>query len=196
MRVVYPPRAGELFRKMQASLARYPEWLSAAVKANKPGEPLPYDEKLGLTPDEYKEFLALNKQGTLKEILVRDVNVIRNSDNTITLDAGDDLKPLRALKFDVARNIISTPYGDLDKPLAVDHSAKGMGSVFGPYTRTFPRHRGRRPKLRACPEASSGRTLSMTLGKLVDSGRRFIYYNVVVMENGRRTTGIDMILEY
>lgn len=194
MRVVYPPRAAELFKKMQASLARNPEWLSAAVKANKPGEPLPYDERLGLTPEEYQEFLALNRQGTLKEILVHDVRVIRNADNTVSLDAGDGLLPLRALKFDLARNIISTPYGDLDTPRPVDHSAKGAGDVFGPYTGLFLGMEGGDEK--SSVEKPSGRTLSITLGRLADSGKRFIYYNVAVMENGRRTTGIDMILEY
>lgn len=194
MRVVYPPRAVELFRKMQASLARNPDWVSAAVKANKPGEPLPYDEKLGLTPEEYKDYLALNKQATLKEILVRDIRVIRNADNTISLDAGEDLKPLRELRFDPARNVISTPYGDLERPRAVDHSGKDAGSVFGPYTGLFLGMEGGDEN--SSIEIPSGRTLSITLGKLTGSDKHFIFYNVMVLENGRRTTGIDMILEY
>ena len=194
MRVTYPPRETELFKKMQAAISQDRQWFSDAIKNTKPGEPLPYDPKLGLTPDEYKEFLDLGRQATLKEVLVREINVVRNADNSISLDGGDDLKQLAALKFNAAQDTISTPYGDLSKPKAVDDSAKGKGGALGPYTGVIFGMEGGEEG--STIDNISGRSVSVTLGKFAGPGKHFIYYNVVVMDNGKRTTGIDMILVY
>lgn len=194
MRVAYPPRAAVLFKKMQAALNENREWFSEAVKNNKPGEPLPYDEKLGLTPGEYKEFLALGKKAQLKETLARVIRVVHNPDGTISLDAGAGFKTLGDLRFDLAHQAILTPYGLLQKPQPVDFSSQGEGGPFGPYKGLLFGMEGGEPG--STIDNPSGRTVSVTLGEILATGQRFIYYNVNVMEEGRRTTGIDMILEY
>ena len=194
MRVTYPPRANELFKKMQAAINLNRQWFDDAYKHSKPGEPLPYDEKMGLTPDEYKEFLALKKQAQLKEVLVREIRVVRNDDGTISLDGGGDLKQLGALKFDIVQNSVTTPYGELAHFRIVDQSAKGEGGVFGPHTGLEFHIEGGDPG--STIDSPSGKAVTLTMGKIAATGQRFISYSVTVMEDGRRTVGIDMILEY
>jgi hypothetical protein len=194
MKVGYSPRAQELFAKMQAALNRNLEWLTDVRKNLKPGEPLPYDEKLGLTQDEYKEFLDLNKQAQLKEILTREIRVVHNSDDTISLDGGADLKQLAAIKFDIVHNTVITPYWDLEHARVVDNSGKGEGGVFGPHTGLLFHYEGGDPG--SSIDNISGKTVTVIVGQIAGTNKRFLSYNVIVMENGERTAAIDMILEY
>ena len=200
MRVTLPPRANELAEKMMAAIGKNKGWLLDAIKKSSPGEPLPYDERLGLTEAEYKEFLALSKQMTLKEIAVHEIHVVRNSDNTISLVVGKDEMPtLSALKFDLAKNTVSTPFGELANPKPVDLSAKGEGGALGPY-KGLSFHLETVPgDLNGTAKWSdfSGKTVSMILGKMADGTKRFIYYEASAANNGQLTQkSIQMVLEY
>ncbi len=47
--------------KMQKSLMEHLEWLNGYLEESKSGEPLPYHPNLGLTEEEYEEYLALSQ---------------------------------------------------------------------------------------------------------------------------------------
>jgi hypothetical protein len=57
-------------RKLQQSLAADPAWLESYMKetAPKPGEPLPYHQKMGITKDEYATFLEAAKTMGLRKL--------------------------------------------------------------------------------------------------------------------------------
>ncbi|MGV3659689.1 MAG: hypothetical protein ACO1TE_05880 [Prosthecobacter sp.] len=56
-------------RKLQQSLAADPAWLESYLKETaKPGEPLPYHQKMGVTRDEYATFLAAAGNMKLKKL--------------------------------------------------------------------------------------------------------------------------------
>jgi hypothetical protein len=57
-------------RKLQQSLAADPAWLESYLKESspKPGEPLPYHQKMGITKDEYAAFLGAAKGMGLRKL--------------------------------------------------------------------------------------------------------------------------------
>jgi|GEM_PF-3597424 len=57
--VVLSPRAMELSLKWQKAIQADPTYFSKAVQNAKPGEPVPYDPRCGLTKEEYSELLKL-----------------------------------------------------------------------------------------------------------------------------------------
>src|SRR5579862_7530439 len=57
MAVQFSPRHAELSQKMQGSLATNKDWLLDQIKRAKPGQPLDYDIRIGLSKDEYAEYL-------------------------------------------------------------------------------------------------------------------------------------------
>jgi len=61
MELKAPPRLEELAAKLQQTVAKDPEWWLAHVRKAKPGEPIPYDARLGLSKEEFDEFLSLAK---------------------------------------------------------------------------------------------------------------------------------------
>ena len=57
MTMRYTDRANELMLKLQAAVATNQDWFLEHVKRAKPGEPLEYDPRLGLTKEAYAEYL-------------------------------------------------------------------------------------------------------------------------------------------
>jgi len=64
--IVPPKEINKYIAKVQAASKEDPEWYSAYSKKAKPGLPLPWNEKLGLTKNEYEEYLKLWRQRQFK----------------------------------------------------------------------------------------------------------------------------------
>jgi hypothetical protein len=64
----YAPTQKEviLASKMQVAIGKNPEWWLAFVQQSEPGKPLPYHKDLGLTVEEYNEFLRLAHHRRMK----------------------------------------------------------------------------------------------------------------------------------
>jgi len=59
VRVVPPPEIDKYVAKVEAAAMKDPKWFEKYSKDAPPGVPLPYDEKLGLTKEEYQKYLEL-----------------------------------------------------------------------------------------------------------------------------------------
>lgn len=57
--VLPPPEIAKYISKVEQAAAKDKKWFAEYSKDTKPGVPLPYHEKLGLTKEEYDEYLAL-----------------------------------------------------------------------------------------------------------------------------------------
>jgi hypothetical protein len=194
MQVGFSERQTGLANKMMEAAKKNREWFMEAVAKAPPGEPVPYDEKLGLTREEYKEFLEGSKHSSLKEVLTRQIHVVHNADGSVSLDGGDDLKFLALIKFDPTKNSVSTPFGDLSQPKDDDMSKDGEGGALGPHKGiSFSLEEG---DPHGSIDTFTGKAVTLNLGTIIASGRRFIYYNVAASSNGKPTTQLQMILEY
>jgi hypothetical protein len=97
--VVLPPKEIEKFiAKVEQAAKADPKWFAEYSKNSKPGVPLPFHEKLGLTKDEYAEYLALWAKREFK--VVREINLLLRKGaedrwNIIGSDAAGVLSSLR-----------------------------------------------------------------------------------------------------
>ena len=57
--VMPPPEIDKYVAKVETAARKDPKWFREFSAQAKPGVPLPYDERLGLTKEEYTEYLAL-----------------------------------------------------------------------------------------------------------------------------------------
>ncbi len=57
------PKTTEIMAKMQAAIQKDPQWFQEHAKKAGPGQPLPYDKKLGISEEEYQTFLKGAKEG-------------------------------------------------------------------------------------------------------------------------------------
>jgi hypothetical protein len=66
--IVPPKEINKYIAKVQVASKENPEWYAEYAKKSKPGLPLPWHEKLGLTKDEYAEYLKLWDQRQFKPV--------------------------------------------------------------------------------------------------------------------------------
>jgi hypothetical protein len=113
--VLPPPEIEKYIAKVETAARKNREWFSEYSKNSKPGTPLPYHENLGLTKEEYDDYLALWAKREFKsaaEIMI----VLRESfGNTWTITASEDAQAISTLRYDPEKDVMRSPNGELKR---------------------------------------------------------------------------------
>lgn len=173
MAPVAPPRMAELAARLQEAAKANPEWFREQVKQSRPGEPLPYDPRMGLSQAEYSDFIAMSGQMTMEKQGEGEISIIPMGDGVFTIDGGPRMPDLKGVEIDFARQEVRTPHGVAKEQAPVNASA---GSALGAWN-------GVEWKMtRLNPKTKTGATVKFALGTLQPSGRSVIYYNVTKLD--------------
>ncbi len=129
--VMPPPEIDKYVAKVEVAARKDPKWFKEFSGSSKPGAPLPYDERLGLTKEEYEEYLRLWNQREFKSI--EDVVLLlRNSaENTWTLSATGSGSVLTTLRYMAKEDLIRSPNGDLKRIKEIEADPS---SILGAWT--------------------------------------------------------------
>lgn len=113
--VVPPPEIEKYIAKVEASARKNKEWFAEHSKSSKPGAPLPYHENLGLTKEEYDDYLALWAKRDFKsteEVML----VLRESfGKTWTITATGEAGIISTLRYDPDKDIYRSPNGEMKR---------------------------------------------------------------------------------
>ncbi len=169
MQLVSPLRLLELTKKFGQGVAQNLQWWISALKKAAPGEPVPYDPRLGLTRDEYDEFLALSKKVTLSKVKSTFLRISRDGDR-FTFDGGVDLPDLTGVELDLTSNSVRTPFGVAAQRSEIKAS-EGQ-------TWTGPWNAVQWKFEKFGPQLGMGTTIAFALGRLIKTGRGILYYDV------------------
>src|SRR5689334_17788979 len=85
MTVQFSDRAEELTLKFQAAVATNQDWFLEHVKQAKPGQPLDYDPRLGVTKEEWAEYLREAKKRHLASKGTQVPCIFRRKGDTLSL---------------------------------------------------------------------------------------------------------------
>jgi hypothetical protein len=107
-----PKEAEAVAAKMQKALAADPQWIQTYLKEKnpKPGEILPYNEKFGITKEEYDLFIRATKSMTLNKVADVVVNVAKSKDK-VTILINVPTLPVRQFEFTPAGEEMSCSLG-------------------------------------------------------------------------------------
>src|SRR2546423_817311 len=94
MTIEFSDRAKELTLKWQAAVATNKDWFLERFKHAKPGKPLDYDPRLGVTKEEWAEYLREAENRHLASTGTRVPCIFRRKGETLSLDIGDTNSPL------------------------------------------------------------------------------------------------------
>lgn len=129
--VLPPPEIEKYIAKVEASARKNPEWFAEYTKNSKPGTPLDYHENLGLTKEEYDDYLALWAKREFKstaEVLL----VLRESfGNTWTITASEEAQAISTLRYDPEKDVVRSPNGELKR---LDDIKADESSILGAWT--------------------------------------------------------------
>jgi hypothetical protein len=176
MDVAAPPRLMELTQKLQAAIRADPAWFQEAVSRATPGQPLPYNARLGLTEPEYQEYLRLAGNLALRKVTEAPLTV-RAEGTHLVLDGGVAFPDLTGIKLDLAADELTTPLGVIRGSDEV-HS-DGENAAVGAWD-------GRRWRLeQGSLEAGDAKLVELSVGRLRESGRGVFYWQMHAMRAGQ-----------
>jgi hypothetical protein len=186
MQPVAPARLTALTTKLQLAAQKQPEWWMAQIRKARPGEPVPYDPRLGLTKAEYEEFLRLWGAFTLRKVKTTKLNVKREG-RKVTFHGGEGLPHLKGVVLDLATGAVTTPFGTAAQCTRIRASSEQK--VTGPWN-------GVQWELeRVNDQTGLGTVVKFALGRLRPSGRGLLHYEVLQV-TGQSRTEIDDLIEY
>lgn len=130
--MVVPPAEIEKFvRKVEVAARKDPKWFREFSSKSKPGEPLPFDEKLGLTKAEYDEYIGLWAKREFKQIeevvlLLRPV-----SDDAWSLNATGKASNLSTIRYQSKDDVFRSPNGEMKR---ISDIKTDSSSILGEWT--------------------------------------------------------------
>lgn len=113
---VMPPKEIDKYvAKVESAARKDPKWFKEFSSQSKPGVPLPFDERLGLTKQEYAEYLALWAKREFKPI--EDVVLLlrEGSGGTWIISSTGKASTISTLRYDGKQDLFSSPNGDLKR---------------------------------------------------------------------------------
>src|SRR5688500_7873221 len=114
--VVLPPQEIEKYMaKVEQAAKKNPEWFREQAKNAKPGSPLPYDEKLGLTKEEYDAYLQLWAKREFKPMQETVLLLRETSDGNWTLSGTGNAAAISTLRYQPKSDTFRSPNGELKR---------------------------------------------------------------------------------
>lgn len=121
--VVPPPELEKYVIMVEEAAKKDPEWFAEYSKNSKPGVPLGYDPKLGLTKEQYDDYLAIWAKREFKAVEPLVLQLKENKDgkwiiNAVSTQGGAN--PIATLRYDPKEDVFISPNGELKRLEDVD----------------------------------------------------------------------------
>ncbi len=116
MTIEFSDRAKELTLKWQAAVATNQDWFLEQVKQARPGKPLDYDPRLGVTKEEWAEYLREAENRHLASTGTRVPCLFRWKGDMLSLDVGDTNSPLSKIRLDTTTGELFASVGRVGTP--------------------------------------------------------------------------------
>ena len=188
MDLAYSDRAVELATRLQAAVAKNDEWWIDYVKNAVPGEPLPYDERMGLTEEEYREYLALASAPVLRQVGSVGLRFEWDGDSSVLVTATDPDLGVGELRIDLTRERVETAYGVLADRSEINNDAED--SPTGPWV-------GVQWSLEeGDDELQHAVSASLSLGRLERTGEGILYFNAKQVRDRQLVRKASVVLVY
>ena len=129
--VLPPSEIDKYVAKVETAARKDPKWFREFSANAKPGVPLPFDERLGLTKEEYNEYLALWNKREFKPMEEVMLLLRKSGDKTWTLTATGAASTLSTLRYTPDADTFRSPNGELKRIEDIDADAS---SILGAWT--------------------------------------------------------------
>jgi len=184
--VIPPPEIDKYVAKVEAAARKDPAWFVDYSKAAKPGVPLPYDERLGITREEYAEYLGLWEKREFKP--VEDVMLVlrQSSGGTWTISSTGEASALTTLRYVEEKDVFQSPNGELAR---IDDIDADPASILGPWTGF---------EWRFEEETGLGQTKeNLALGRMADGKFGLVVYRVQELSSeGTRLLDKSLVVRF
>ena len=184
--VVPPSDIDKYVAKVAATARKNPEWFQEYSDKSSPGVPLPFHENLGLTKEEYDDYIKLWNQREFKASEEVVLLLREGSDKSWIIAATGGASTLSTLRFQPSTDTFRSPNGKLTRLKDINAPA---GSIFGAWT-------GR--EWRYSEETGLGSTKeNVALGQTADGKHAMIVYRFQEMtSSGTRLLDKSLVIRF
>jgi hypothetical protein len=188
MEVRFSERVEELSRRLSSAVATNQDWWMDYVKKHVDESPLPYHTNLGMTEQEYKEYLdGSEKSRHLQKVSDAYVTFKRKGD-FLSIDIGDASSPVEKWQLNLATGELLMPARDAVKPewKSSDDTTQPLGAYEG-YSWRFEKDNA---------SMSDIETASLWVYRLKANGMIFWRIKDGEMRDNRSVRSLDLSFRY
>jgi hypothetical protein len=113
--VMPPPEIDKYVAKVETAARLDSKWFKEYSGQSTPGAPLPYDKRLGLTQEEYNEYLKLWARREFKPIEDVTLMLHENAGNTWILNSTGSSNVITTLRYEPKADVFESPSGTLKR---------------------------------------------------------------------------------
>lgn len=130
--VVMPPtEIDKYIAKVETAARKDPKWFREFSSQAKPGAPLPYDERLGLTKPEYDDYLSLWEKRNFKPMEEVMLLLRQSSGGTWSITSTGGASTISTLRHDPKTDSFRSPNGEMKR---IADITADSSSVLGAWT--------------------------------------------------------------
>jgi hypothetical protein len=111
--VMPPPEIDKYIAKVETSARKDPKWFREFSSQSKPGIPMPYDERLGLTKTEYDEYIALWNKREFKPMEEVMLLLRQSTTGTWSIISTGKASMLSTLRYIAKDDLFRSPNGTM-----------------------------------------------------------------------------------
>ena len=134
MVIVPPPELDKYIAKVEETARKSPEnaeWFRQHAKTGKPGVPLPFDERLGLTKEEYDDYLKFWSKREFKPVEAVAIQLKSDKEGRWNINMTGGAQSVSTLRYDAKADVFRSPNGELKRIEDVNADAN---STLGAWT--------------------------------------------------------------
>lgn len=129
--VVPPKEIDKYVAKVEAAARLDVAWFREYTKNSKPGIPLPYHEKLGLTKEEYASYLALWEKREFKSVEEVMLLLRKGAGGSWMITGTAGASAISTLRYDEKSDVFRSPNGEMKR---IDDINSDAQSVLGAWS--------------------------------------------------------------
>ena len=116
--IVPPPELDKYIAKVEETARKSPEnaeWFRQHAKTGKPGVPLPFDERLGLTKEEYDDYLKFWSKREFKPVEAVAIQLKSDKEGRWNINMTGGAQSVSTLRYDAKADVFRSPNGELKR---------------------------------------------------------------------------------
>ena len=198
-KVTMPPKTQELMQKFQLAMQKNPDWfLEAQKKVQETGQPLPYDERIGMTENEYAEFLELMQNDNGMEMTKSGTETvsIKHSGGRILFRGTGTLDILNDVSIDFSGQLANIGQFKLEQvdSVNVTDDKNALKSKWTGVTWRFETSNKNIEDLKAVEDFQglNMKIYKVTVGQLERTTKIYMQIQKSEIENGQKTVDIKL----